>query len=330
MIRKLINYILVLMVFLSCLSFKAGAQDIRVFVKLDPATIRMGDQTKLRLTVEQPVKEQVSFPKLGDTLTSKIQVIETGKQDTIKDKNDPARITVTKSITITSFDAGAYVIPPFVFTAKGESLKTAESVLTVEAVKVDTTKSIYDIKQPMAVSYSWIDWMRDNWMWVVFPLLAVLIIAGLIWYLKKRAKDKPVIEVVVPGLPVHTIALNKLQELRARKLWQQGEIKQYYSELSDVIREYLEKRYTIKTQEKTTDEIFSSLKGLEITPENKQVLHQLLTMSDLVKFAKEKPLPVENEEQLENAISFVQQTQLVEKPPVIKEDKEGGLKDEHI
>lgn len=327
MIRKLINYILVLMMFLFCLSFKAEAQDTRVFVKLDPATIRIGDQAKLRLTVEQPAKEQVSFPKLGDTLTSKIQVIETGKQDTIKDKNDPSRITVTKSITITSFDAGAYIIPPFVFTAKGGGLKTAESVLTVEAVKVDTTKAIYDIKQPLAVSYSWMDWLRDNWAWVVSPILAILVIAGLIWYLKKRAKDKPVTEVIVPGLPVHVTALNRLQELRAKKLWQQGEIKQYYSELSDVIREYLEKRYAIKTQEKTTDEIFSSLKGLEITPENKQVLHQLLTMSDLVKFAKEKPLPVENEEQLDNAISFVKHTQVVEKPLVIKE---GGRTDEHI
>lgn len=326
MIRKLINYILVLMMFLCCLNFKAGAQDTRVFVKLDPATIRMGDQTKLRLTVEQPVKQQVDFPKLGDTLTSKIQVISSGKQDTIKSENDPNRITVTKSITITSFDAGAYIIPPFVFTAKGRDLKTAESVLTVEAVKVDTTKAIFDIKQPMVVSYSWMDWMRDNWAWVVVPILAIVIIAGLIWYLKKRAKEKPVTAVVVPGLPIHTIALNRLQELRAQKLWQQGEIKQYYSELSDVIREYLEKRYTIKTQEKTTDEIFSSLKGLEITPENKQVLHQLLTMSDLVKFAKAKPLPVENEEQLDNAISFVQQTQVT----AVKEDKEGGLTDEHI
>lgn len=326
MINKFINYILVLMVFLSCICFKAGAQDIQVFSKIDQGTIRIGDQTKLHLTVEQLIKEQVVFPKLGDTLTSKIQVVEAGKLDTIRDKNTPDKVTVTRAITITSFDEGSYVIPAFIFTTKSGVFKTNESVLTVQSVKIDTTKAIYDIKQPLAVSYSWMDWFRDNWAWVLFPVLGLILIAVLIWYLRKRAKNKPVIAVVKAVIPVHTIALNKLAELRDKKLWQQNEVKQYYSELSDVIREYLEKRYTIKTQEKTTDEIFAGLKRVDITAESKGLLHELLVLADLVKFAKEKPEAIENEQSIERAISFVLQTQKVEKPAAKEgpENIEGG------
>ncbi len=356
MIRKLINYILVSVVCLSCFSYKAAAQDTRVFVKLDQATIRIGDQTGLHLSVEQPVKEQVIFPKPGDTITGKIQVIRTGKNDTIPDKNDHNRITVTQNITITSFDAGAYIIPPFVFKTKTGELKTGESVLTVQSVKVDTTKAIYDIKQPLAVSYSFMDWLKDNWAWVLLPLLGIICIAVLIWYLRKRLKNKPVFAVVKPALPAHTIALNKLQELRDKKLWQQDQVKAYYSELSDVLREYLEKRYVIKTHEKTTDEIFTGLQQLDLSAEHRNMLYQLLSTADLVKFAKGKPSAIENEQCIENAVSFVRHTQLTERPadtqvrgnkeepvntqeqvnkegstdPKRSENKEGGSTGEHI
>lgn len=332
MIKKFLNYILVLMVFLSCFGFKAGAQNTQAFVKVDQTPIRIGDQTKLHLTVEQPAKEQVIFPKISDTLTGKIQVVNVGKQDTILDKNAPDKITVTQSVIITSFDEGSYVIPSFVFTTKSGVVKTDESVLTVQSVKVDTTKSIYDIKQPLAVSYSWMDWLRDNWGWVVFPLLAILLIGGLIYYWRKRAKNKPAVVVVKPVIPIHILALNQLNELRDKKLWQQDQVKQYYSELSDVIREYLEKRYVIKTQEKTTEEIFAGLKHADITADNKSTLQQLLVLADLVKFAKEKPLAIENEQSIEQAITFVLNTQKAEKP-VSTEGKgniEGGHAGEHI
>ncbi|WP_254070973.1 BatD family protein [Pedobacter sp. L105] len=314
------------MIFLSCFGFKAGAQNIQVFAKLDQTTIRIGDQTRLHLTVEQPAKEQVNFPKLADTLTHKIQIVGSGKADTIYAQNDHSRITVTQSFTVTSFDAGAYVIPSFAFGNKAGVLKTNELVLTVQAVKVDTTKSIYDIKQPLAVSYSWTDWLRDNWYWVVFPLLAIVLIVWGILYVRKHPKKKPVVQVVKKIIPVHTIALNQLKELNDKKLWQQNEVKQYYSELSEVIREYLEKRYVIKTHEKTTDEIFAALKQADITAENKNMLHQLLVLSDLVKFAKEKPLPVENEQSMEHAVDFVLKTQPAERP----EKREGGQTGEHV
>jgi len=326
MAKKFLNYILVSTICLSCFCISAAAQNTQAAAKLGQTTLRIGDQTKLHLSVEQQAGEKVSFPVLTDTITSKILVVSSSKPDTILDKNTPDRITITKSFIITSFDEGSYLIPPFVFTAGRDTVKTNELVLTIQSVKVDTTKAIYDIKQPLTVSYSFMDWLRDNWLIIALTLLVVLAIAGTIYYLKKRRKDKPVVQSVKPELPIHTLALNKLNELRDKKIWQQGEIKQYYSELSEIIREYLGRRYKVQTYEKTTDEIFASLEYLNIKAENKILLHQLLSISDLVKFAKEKPLSAENEQNLENAISFVLRTHQTETP----ENIEGGSTGEHI
>ena len=308
--NKFFYHSLVSFLFLSGFYLEAAAQNIQAEAKLEQSTIRIGDQTLLHLSVRQPAKTAVSFPLLSDTLTGKVQIVKAGKPDTIIDTNDKNSITVNKEYTITSFDAGTYTIPPLSFSAGSNVIKTNELTLQVATVKVDTTKGIYDIRQPLAVSYTFFDWLKDNWYWFALGVLVVLIIIGTIWYLKKRpVKEKPVKQVIVPGAPPHEIALNKLKLLKEKKLWQQDEVKLYHSELSDILREYLEQRYKVKTHEKTSHEIFESLKRLNIAEENKGMLRQILTLADLVKFAKEKPIPAENEESMENAVFFVLHTQ---------------------
>ncbi|MET1055553.1 MAG: BatD family protein [Pedobacter sp.] len=305
MTKNFIKYILVLGVCMSCFFMKAAAQDTRAIAKLDQSAIRIGDQTRLHLTVYQQAKEQFNFPALADTLAGKLQVISTSAQDTIRDQNDPEKITVTKSFVVTGFDAGSYTIPSFIFTGRAGAIRTDELKLVVQSVKVDTTKAIFDIKQPLAVSYTFTDWLRDNWQLLLFPLLGLLLIAAAVYYWLKRKKTQPVKEVIVPALPAHEIALNQLTALKDKKLWQQQLVKEYYSELTDVLREYLEKRYAIKTHEKTTEEILAGLKYADINAESRNTLHQLLTLADLVKFAKEKPLAIENERSIEDAMLFV-------------------------
>jgi len=320
MLNKRFNYILVFSIFLAALCFKANAQNIQAEAKLPKYTIRIGEQIKFFLSVKQPAKEKVTFPKLADTLTGKVIIASIGKRDTSFDDKDHAYEIVTQSYTITSFDQGTYTIPAYQFGTSGGVIKSNEVTLQVQTVKVDTTKAIYDIKQPFAVKYNFWDWLRDNWPWVVIPLVVLLLIAGLIYYLRKRPKKEVVVKVIEPEIPVHVIALNKLKELRDKKLWQQGEIKAYYIELSDVLREYLEKRYAIKTHEKTTDEIFDGLKHIDVSGDNKNMLRQILVLSDLVKFAKEKPTPAENDESIEQATSFVINTQQAKQPEIAKGD----------
>jgi hypothetical protein len=297
-----------ILVCLFAIGTQAVAQDTRAVAKLDQSAIRIGDQTKLHLTIYQQRGEQYVFPVLRDTLAGKVQIVSTGTPDTLKDQNDPQKITVTKSLIITGFDAGTYTIPALEFKGKTGLLRTAEQRLVVQSVKVDTSKAIFDIKQPLAVSYTFTDWLKDNWQLVLFPLLGIGCIAAAVYYWMKNRKKVPVKEAVIPGLPAHTIAMNQLSALKDKKLWQQELVKEYYSELSEVLREYLEKRYAVKTHEKTTEEIIAGLKNADLDEGHRTTLHQLLTLADLVKFAKEKPLAIENERSIEDAMLFVSAT----------------------
>lgn len=329
MSSKYLKFIPVLLLSLIGLHPGANAQSVAV-ASLDQSTIKIGEQTKLHLTVHQPVKEHINFPQLKDSITAKVQIVSAGKRDTAVDQNDKNRLAVTQTYIITSFDEGTYTIPELAFGSARDTVKTNELTLRVQTVKIDTTKAIYDIKQPLAVSYTLWDWLRDHWVWVVVGLVVLLIIGGIIWYIRSRPKKEVVVPVVKVYLPPHTIALNKLQELRAKKLWQQEEVKLYYSELSDIIRDYIEQRYAISTQEKTTDEIFAGIRHLDIKDENRNQLKQILKLSDLVKFAKERPVAAENELTMDTAISFVTQTRQEQAPQPNKPNTEGGSANEPV
>jgi hypothetical protein len=317
---------LVLGIIISVFGQSAMAQTVQVVAKLDQQTIKIGDQTKLHLIVHQPAVLHVNFPQLTDTISAKVQIIAAGKLDTLHNKTDTKNITVQRSYTITGFDEGTYTIPAYAFGTPAGIEHSNPLTLQVQTVKVDTTKAIFDIKQPLTVSYTFWDWLRDHWVPVVSVLIAILIIIGIIWYLKTRPKKEVVMEEVKPDVPFHIQILNRLQELRGKKLYQQ-DVKVYHSELTDIIRDYLEKRYVIKTHEKTSDEIFASLKFIDMDQESRNLLRQILLLADLVKFAKEKPMPSENELSMGNAIAFVSKTRLVYTQPT---PTEGGGNDAHI
>lgn len=297
------------MLCLAGLSYVGKAQNIKVEAKLDKTTIKLGDQTILRLMAHVPVNGQVDFPILADTISSKVQIVEMGKTDTLTDQNNPGVKTISRQYTITSFDAGLHMIPSYTFDSKEGKLSTQALPLEVAEVKVDTTKAIYDIKEPLAVSYSFMDWLRDNWKLVLFSVLGILVIAGLIWYLIRKRKNKPVkVMPVKPAIPLDILVIDKLKALKSQKLWEQGQVKTYHSELTDIIRDYLEKRYNINALEQTSEEIFAGLRHLDIKEQEMNKLRQMLLLADLVKFAKATPLHNENEQSMENAISFVMNT----------------------
>jgi len=318
--KQFFNYTLLAILFITCLVNNSSAQNIKVEAKLQDYTIKIGDQTRLFLEVNQPAKEHINFPVFTDTITGKVQIVSANKPDTVVDQKDHNHITVTRSYIITSFDAGTYTLPAFAFGSGAGVLKSNELTLQVQTVKVDTTKSIYDIKQPLTVTYTFWDWFKDNWIWVGVVVVVIRLIIALIYYSRNKQKYQPVVKIAKPSIPIHIVAIDKLKVLRDKKLWQQEEFKLYHSELTDIIREYLEKRYNIKTHEKTTDEILTALNNREITGEYRNMLQQILAMADLVKFAKEKPLPIENERSLDNAIEFVLKTQ----QSVASQSDEGG------
>jgi len=311
---------------LICFGFNSFAQDIAVSAKLDTATIALGDQTILRLNATLPINGKVDFPALSDTISSKVQLIDIGKLDTLKDEGNPSKWKLSRAYTITSFDAGIQTIPSFTFTTAEGELKTESLPLQVQAVAVDTTKAVYDIKQPLTVTYGLLDWLKDNAVLVSLGIVVLLLIIGLWYYIRKRKKDSPVVVQVEPSVSAYERALSKLKLLEDQELWQKDQVKLYHSELTDIIREFLEKRYQIRAMEQTSDEIFACLSHMEIPEQNWNRLRQVLTLADLVKFAKEKPLNTDNEQSMENAISFVKEAGEINKSI---EDKMRD-RDEHI
>ena len=133
--------------------------------------------------------------------------------------------------------------------------------------------------------------------------------------MKNRKKDEPVFRAQAkPKLPPHQIALDALDNLRFKKIWQSGRIKDYHTELTDIIREYLNGRFYIHAPEMTTDEIMEALKVTASNDQARQKIWQTLTMADLVKFAKMQPLPLEHDASFNNAFDFVKETMHIAAP----------------
>jgi hypothetical protein len=311
---KKILYILLLLV----VTFQVKAQSFSVEAIPDTNKLMIGEQVKVNLRVTYRVDNgavNVVFPTLYDTINEFVEIVSKSKIDTvIPDKSDPYRFYQEQNIVLTSFDSGYYVVPPFQFVINNDTVETEAFLLEVNTLEVDTTQGIFDIKQPISEPFSFLDWLKENWWWMVAILVLAVAIYLSVRYLKNR-KPKEVVEEIIPIIPYHVIALEKLEKLKQEELWQKGKVKLYHSHISEILRDYLEHRYQINALEETTAEIIYGLRLQLISSEQMNKLTQTLTLADLVKFAKEQPLPLENEQSLTFAVAFIEATKInVEKP----------------
>lgn len=314
--NKLPNYIYSTLVLLSvCFAQVVSAQDIKASASLDSNSIVIGQQVKLKLSVQYRVDKgkqvHVQFPELTDTLRKEVEIVSQSKTDTIVSKTDPFLFTQTKTIAITSFDSGYWAIPPFRFTINNDTagVFTDPLLLQVTTIAVDTTQAIKDIKPPYEETYSWVDWLKDH-MYVVYgSLIAILVIIIVIYLIRRFRKiPPPMVVVEAPKIPAHIIAFGKLEQLKNDKLWQEGKLKLYHSSLTDILREYIENRFKIQALEQTTDEIVFGFRNVAIDNESKEKLKRVLILADLVKFAKEQPMAAENELSMSNVYDFINGT----------------------
>jgi hypothetical protein len=315
--KKLVH----ILIFFFC-ALAANAQNTKVTASIDTNYLLLGEQTQIHLKISYKLDGEpiaIKFPDVKDTLSEFVEVIYSSPIDTVyPDKNNLSIVEQTQHITITSFDSGYYQVPFFRFQINGDTMSTEEELfIDVQPMEVDTAKAIFDIKAPIEEPFSFTDWLKDNWIWLVAILVAILIIVAVIRYLKN--KPEPIIEEVVPEIPDYVIALDKLTTLKNQQLWQGGKVKAYHSEISEIVREYIERRYKIPALENTTDEIMQGLRFQTIQPDQLARLKQVLALADLVKFAKEQPLPNENEMSINNAVDFVNSTKQIMVP---KEDAE--------
>lgn len=287
-----------------------------VKTSIDSVKIKIGAQANLTLKATVKSKDIVNFPE-GKTF-GQLEVLESYPVDTVK-KGDIYELI--KKYGLTQFDSGRYVVPRLPVVINNKVVQSDSIAVEVANIKVDTLKQkMFDIKPVSTAS-------ADNtllfWLLGGIPLLA-FIIYGLWWYFKGRnrkpATKKKAEEKIVTPIERATA---QLQDLESKDLLQQGAVKEYYSELADIARSYIEEAIHIPAMESTTGELIEAMRSatqrrkMLLKPETFEQLEQVLRTADLVKFAKSRPLDFEIAEdrtRIEKTIVVIDKSIPEEKP----------------
>jgi hypothetical protein len=314
--RKLFLLILLIITFAHT---DLWAQKITITAHLDSTVLLIGDQANLTFEVSQKPNQKVSMPVFSDSIVRGLELVAPVKTDTVKPKD--GSILVKQHYVVTSFVDSLLYIPPFPFICNGDTVWSKSlSLKVVQPYKIDTaTNSITDIKPVFKPKFDWSGLIKII---LLILLIQGLLVIALILYRKYR-KNRSVFENKTQEslLPPHIVALNRLDKIKQEKSWQQGRTKEFHTDLTDTIREYIERLYNIKSLEMTSDEILDRL--IQLRKEQKDAyigLKQMLQLADLVKFAKWNPTPDEHELSLRNAYLFINLTKIEDVKPVNNEE----------
>jgi hypothetical protein len=275
-------------IFLFLLSSAVFAQSKQVETSIDTTKNKIGAEFKLTLKTVVSSTQKVEFPKLKNI--GALEVIQSYPIDTVKKDGNYELI---KKYGLTQFDSGRYTIPSIKILIDKKPFLTDSIKVEVANVKVDTLQQkMYDIKDITTVDEGIGSW----WIYLLIVLAILGIGAFVYWYAKKHQKKKIEEEVYKTPIEKATSLLNNLEQ---KELVQKGEIKEYYSELTDIARNYIEEAIHIPAMESTTSELIQAIKAastqkkMTLTPETVENLERVLRQADLVKFAKSKPLDFE-------------------------------------
>ncbi len=311
-IKRIISIVLVCFL----LAVNTNAQ-LAVSANVDSTRMMIGDHMQLHLSIQYP--PSVNITKIdysGLEQDEDFELLKNGNFDTL---NQGGLVILHKDLLFSFYDSGAFYVPAIKvdYSINGQNqfkstYKIQVDVMTPEQDSVYLTA----IKPIIKEARTWRDLLP-----IFLSVLALILIVGLIFYLVNRKGKEVAPPPPVRKVPAHEIANDKLDGLKKKQLWQNGEVKAYQSELTYIVREYLENRYDAQALESTTSEILGQLKSLDFDDAMKSQLREMLELADMVKFAKAEP-PIEAHERLMNyAESFVEKT----KPELTEEGYKEGL-----
>jgi len=308
--RKLRQNIQVNLALLAVLlvALPSGAQKITVNASIDSTQMWIGQQTRMVFELSQSPGQRVQSPVFSEQLVDGIELVEPLKSDS--SLSPDGHLVVRQTYLVTSFTDSLYLIPAFPFVVDGEDTVWSNpvSLKVIQPFEIDTAaNAITDIKDVVTPPFNLKYYLKKILPW----LIGLLLLAAIVYLVIRLTKKKPVAVASVPEkrIPPFELAMGKLMQLREEKLWQQNREKEYHTALTDILREYIELTFVIPAPELTSDEILSFLSTLR--RENKPAygaLQQILQLADLVKFAKWKALPEENELSYSKALEFINLT----------------------
>ena len=310
-----------------CASVLRMTAQVSVEAVIDSVQIFVGQQAHVTLTAHAKDEAKIEFPQFKPTqfITPGVEVL--ASQELEKKDQDNGFVARSMVYTLTSFDDTLYYLPPMTVKIDGKPYQSKSLALKVLTIEVDTTnvEQFFGPKDVQNNPFQWSDWSVTFWLSVV-----LLVLLALSYYLYLRLRDnKPIISRIriVKRLLPHQKALKEIEQIKADKMVASENSKEYYTKLTDTLRKYIEERYGFFAMEMTSSEIIEKLTATQDESALSELRHLFLT-ADLVKFAKYSTLINENDQNLVNAIEFINQTKLenvpveeVVKPQLTEEDQ---------
>lgn len=293
-----------------------NAQNISVSASTDTSIYKVGDYIKYTLDIKHDKNIKVFLPSVKDSIKT-LEFIQAGQPE----KNEVNNNVLEKYAFIFSkYDSAQVTIPSYkiAYTSGSDASKKFIVVnpltIVVKTLKVNQQAEIRDIKEPMTLPL--------NWLLISLIVLGIFILCVAAYfiyqYYKKRKLAKAgIVPIVI--IPSHEIALNELKELESKKLWQQGNVKDYHSQITEIIRKYFEARFDFRALEITSPEIVECLNYLEEGKNISRIANDFFSNADMVKFAKFQPMPAVNDEMMKQAYQIVNDTIPKPKPVEIAE-----------
>ena len=285
---------------LLALTGSAAAQNVEATAKVQEEQVAVGKPFALDLTLKAPYGSLVEWnPFLADTLSAQIDILKRGELERTADAD--SNIIVQQQLTLMTFDTGYIQVP-------GLQLSTLNAFtdpiqLYSTTIPVDTTQAFRPLMPPIEHPVS----MKEVFPWLLG--LLILVIVGLaVWYMVKHRKpklDENGEPVKGPSVPPYDKAIGDLESLKQQKLWQAGKLKEYYSGLTDIAREYIEGQFQVNAVEMTTDDILREVRDLHFDEALYGKLKGTMELADLVKFAKYSASALESDNAMSDMTDFV-------------------------
>ncbi|MCL2412813.1 MAG: hypothetical protein FWC98_01595 [Bacteroidales bacterium] len=304
------------------LSFGAFAETHVATMKLDASKIQIGDHIRLTISLQTDENNVVIFPVLSDTMDSRIVFLSVGNIDTVQERRSHIR-TYLRTFTLTIFEPGEYQFPPLAFLIRLPDsvdffeVLTNDATIIVTAPEVDLVAGIRDIRTIWGIPLTFREILPFI---LIFMGIGFFTAAGLYLLYKWRKKEPIFVLKPKPVILAHVEALENLEKLRLKQLWQNNFVKEFYTELTDILRIYTEKGLHINAVEMTSDEFIEAVENSEFDNKSQllEILRNILPTADLVKFAKATPLADQHDRCFKDVKLFVEST--------IPKEKEEGKK----